>query len=190
MGALRKERPYHRNNNQAYNKAYQHQTGSAFHIVHKFVATGTEYQSTRRSANGSCECAGCSNSNRYTNRAQQRSRSGVGHELCQEAGDGKQYYRYNKRCRFAAHQSYCPVSNQLACAGFIHCSGHRHHTRKQEDGYPVDGGISLFFSQATRKYAYIICFFLSWVVASISCSISWSASSSAFGSRYLPISSI
>ena len=154
------ERPYHRNNNQAYNKAYQHQTGSAFHIVHKFVAAGTEHQSTRRSANGSCECAGCSNSNRhyhslgiciqlfsnrYTNRAQQRSRSGVGHELCQEAGDGKQYYRYNKRCRFAAHQSYCPVSNQLACACFIHCSGHRHHTREQEDSYPVDRGISLFF---------------------------------------------
>ena len=65
MGALRKERPYHRNNNQAYNKAYQHQTGSAFHIVHKFVAAGAEYQSTGRSANGSCECAGCSNSNRH-----------------------------------------------------------------------------------------------------------------------------
>ena len=45
------------------------------------------------------------------------------------------------------------MSDQLASAGLIHSAGYGHHTSEQEDGYPVDRSIGLFFSQATGQYA-------------------------------------
>ncbi len=35
----REERPYHRNNNQGYDKAYNYQTGTSFYVVHELIVT-------------------------------------------------------------------------------------------------------------------------------------------------------
>ena len=88
-----------------------------------------------------------------TDRAQQSCRCGVGHELSQTAGQDEQYTGYNQRRRSATHQANSPFSDEFTSAGFIHSGGYRHHASEQEDGYPVDGSISLSFSQAAGQYA-------------------------------------
>ena len=71
----------------------------------------------------------------------------------QYAGQNEQYCGQNQRRRGSTHQTNGPVSNQFASASFGHSTGYRHHTSEQENGYPVDGSICLFFSQAAGQYA-------------------------------------
>ena len=59
------ERPYHRNNDQGYDEAYDYETAASFQVVHESVSARAEYQSVRRSTYRSCECARCCNSDSH-----------------------------------------------------------------------------------------------------------------------------
>ena len=61
------ERPYHRNNDQGYDEAYDYETAASFQVVHESVSARAEYQSVRRSTYRSCECARCCNSDSHQN---------------------------------------------------------------------------------------------------------------------------
>ena len=89
----------------------------------------------------------------YTNRAEQRFRSCIGHKLRQYNCQRKKYCSYHIGRRISTKHFYSGFSNKFTSAAGVHGRSNRNHTCKQENSYPVNRVICLFFCQATGKYS-------------------------------------